>query len=298
MPHWLEKLGYGRPVEEQVGIDMAYTSRIYERPKGFEDWKALALYARAPDACRSGYIANIEGGRWIVTLNGYFGEHPPADDAGFLEFARSLPTPHIHERIRDAKPLTQPVMHKVASSRWVHYERMPRFPEGLIILGDSVCAFNPIYGQGMTVAALGARLLRECVAERAGSGDVKGLARRFQKKLGGLVGFCWFLATTMDLRYPKTQGKRMPGLKLVQWSVGNAIDMTSQDVESCRQFLKVLHMRSGMEALLQPRFAAALLAYNLKSLFVPLEQRANVDTLPAAPGKQPPGKDERSHAAA
>jgi 2-polyprenyl-6-methoxyphenol hydroxylase-like FAD-dependent oxidoreductase len=297
-PRWLEELGYGRPEEEEVGIDMAYTSRLYERPEGFDDWKALALYARAPDACRSGYIANIEGGKWIVTLNGYFGEHPPTDDAGFLEFARSLPTPHIHEHIRDAKPLTQPVTHKVATSRWLHYERLPRFPEGFVVLGDSVCAFNPIYGQGMTVAALGAGILRDCLVERKGAGDLKGLPRRFQKKLGGLVGFCWFLSTTMDLRYPKAQGKRLPGLKLVQWSVGNAIDMTSLDVESYRQFLKVLHMRAGIEALLQPRFTAALLAYNLKSLFVPLERRANVDTLPAAPGKQPPTEDKQSRTAA
>jgi 2-polyprenyl-6-methoxyphenol hydroxylase-like FAD-dependent oxidoreductase len=297
-PQWLEELGYGRPAEEQIGIDMAYTSRLYERPAGFNEWKALALYARAPDSCRSGYIANIEGGRWIVTLNGYFGEHPPTDDAGFLEFARSLPTPHIHEYIRDAKPLTQLVTHKLASSRWLHYERLPRFPEGLVVLGDSVCAFNPIYGQGMTVAALGAKLLRDCVAERKGASELTGLSRHFQKKLARVVGFCWFLATTMDLRYPKTQGKRMPGLKLLQWSVGNAIDMTSLDVEGCRQFLKVLHLRSGLEALLQPRFTAALLAYNIKSLFVPLEQRANVDTLPAAPGQQPPAEDKQPRAAA
>ncbi|HEX8819527.1 MAG TPA: hypothetical protein VF794_06350, partial [Archangium sp.] len=90
------------------------------------------------------------------------------------------------------------------------------------------------------------------------------------------------------------------GLKFVQWSVGNTIDMTSLDVESCRQFYQVLHMRAGMEALLQPRFVAALMAYNLKTLFVPLEQRANVDTMPLAPGKQqaPPAEDKRNSAAA
>ncbi len=298
MPHWLEELGYGRPEEEQVGIDMAYTSRFYERPEGFDDCKCLALYARSPGARRSGYVSNVEGNRWIVTLNGYFGEHPPVDDAGFLEFARSLPTPHIHEAIRNARPLTQAVTHKLPTSRWLHYERLSRFPDGLVVLGDSVCAFNPIYGQGMTVAALGAQMLRDCIAEQEGAGQLRGMPKRFQKKLGKLISFCWFLATTLDLRYPEAEGKRLFGLKLVQWSVANAIDMTSLDVEGCRQFYQVLHMRAGLEALLQPRFMASLLSYNLKTLFVPLAQRANVDMLPPPPDQKPPADDKPVAAAA
>ncbi|WPB75232.1 hypothetical protein KYC5002_40330 [Archangium violaceum] len=289
-PHWLEELGYGRPEEEQVGIDLGYTSRLYERPANFDAWKILVVNGRAPEAKRSGFISNVEGGRWIVSLNGYFGDHAPTDDAGFLEFARGLPTPHLYEYIRDAKPLTTPVSHKIPTSRWMHYEKMARFPEGFVLLGDTVCALNPVFGQGMTVACLGAKLLGEKVARaRTSPGGLHaGLAHGFQKELSKIVGLCWFLTTTMDLAYPETRGKRPFGLKAVQWSVQNMIDLTSLDAKACHAFYEVLHMRKGMEGLLQPGFVSALMAYNLKSLFVPREQRANLTTLPPAPGRTAP----------
>lgn len=287
-PHWLEALGYGRPEEEQVGIDLGYTSRLYERPAGFDDWKILVVNGRAPEARRAGFISNVEGGRWIVSLNGYFGDHAPTDDAGFLEFARGLPTPHLYEYIRQAKPLTAPVSYKIPTSRWMHYEKMARFPEGFVLLGDTVCALNPVFGQGMTVVGLAAKLLGEHVARaRTSSGGLhQGLARSFQKELSKIIGLCWFLTTTMDLAHPETRGKRPFGLKALLWSVQNMIDLTSQDVESCRAFYDVLHMRKGVEGLLQPGFVAALMSYNLKSLVIPREQRANLTTLPPPPGRE------------
>jgi 2-polyprenyl-6-methoxyphenol hydroxylase-like FAD-dependent oxidoreductase len=285
-PQWLEALGYGRPDEEQVGIDLGYTSRFYERPAGFDDWKILVLNGRAPEAKRSGFISNVEGGRWIVSLNGYFGDHPPTDEAGFLEFARGLPRPDLYEYIRNAKPLTLPVTHKIPSSRWLHYEKMARLPEGFVLLGDSVCALNPVFGQGMTVVSLAAKMLGEAVARaRTTPGGLhRGLARGYQKELSKLVGLCWSLTTTMDLAHPETRGKRLPGLKAVQWTLQNMVDLTSLDARSCHAFYEVLHMRKGAEGLLQPAFAASLLRYSLKSLFVPREQRANLTTLPPAPG--------------
>jgi 2-polyprenyl-6-methoxyphenol hydroxylase-like FAD-dependent oxidoreductase len=299
-PHWLEALGHGQPEEEQVGVDLAYTSRLYERPAHFDAWKILAVYARAPEALRSGFVANVEGNRWIVSLNGYFGDHPPIDDEGFLEFARGLPVPHLYEAIRQAKPLTQPVTYKMPASRWLHYERMARFPDGFVLLGDSVCAFNPLFGQGMTVISLGTKMLAECVAEQARStpGDLRGLSRRFQKKLSKLISLCWLLATTMDLRYPQARGKRVPGLGLMQWSVMNLIDLTSVDKEACQEFYKVLHLRGGLEVLLQPKLALSLLGYSLKSLFVPLERRANVSAPPPRPGLPEPARGGRLDTAA
>ncbi len=296
-PHWLETLGYGRPEEEQVGIDLGYTSRLYARPAGFDEWKILAVSGRAPESWRSGFISNVEGGRWIVSLNGYFGDHAPTDDEGFLEFARRMPTPHLYEYIRNAKPLTPAVSYKISSSRWLHFEKMERLPEGFVLLGDAVCSLNPVFGQGMTVISLGARMLEKHVARaRTSPGGLhQGLSRGFQRELGKLIGMCWFLTTTMDLAYPETQGRRPPGLKAVQWSVMNMIDLTSLDAKSCHAFYEVLHMRKGMERLLRPGFAAALLTYSLKSLVVPREKRANLDTLPPTPGRRrlqapPPGK--------
>lgn len=285
-PRWLEALGYGSPPEEQLAIQLGYTTRLYERPASFRgDWKLLALYPRAPEAWRAGFISCIEGGHWIVSLSGYFGDHAPTDEEGFLEFARSLPRRELYEVIREARPISEAVTHKSPSSRWLHYERMERFPEGFALLGDSVCTLNPIYGQGVTISGLGARLLGECLDDqvRSSGGGLHGLSRRFQRKLSRQLFLPWFMGSTLDLKYPRMQGRRLPGLSALQWSFSTFIDLTSQDTESCRQFYELMHMRRGWEALLNPGLLKAFTAYGLKSFFVPLAERANVSVLPPAP---------------
>lgn len=282
-PRWLEALGYGTPAAEEVGIDLAYTSRIYRRPPRFRDeWQVMVQYPRSPETWRAGFIANVEGDRWLVSVNGYFGDHAPTDGEGFLEFARSLPRPGVYDYIRDAEPLTAPVTHKIPTSRWFHYERMRRWPDGFVATGDAVCAFNPIFGQGMTLAGLGARLLGACLAESRGLG---GLAPRFQRRLPRLIRLPWFVATAMDLHYPQTSGARPAGLGALHWYLGRLLELTSLDTRVYHELNCVLHMRSGLTALLRPGVALPVLAYGLKALFVPLARRANVDTLPAAPAR-------------
>ena len=285
-PRWLEALGYGRPEEEAVDIDLAYTSRLYAPPPDFQgDWKLLASFPRAPGASRAGFISRVEGGRWIVSLNGYFGDHPPTDEEGFLDFARSLSGDAFAGALRGARALTPAVTHKIPSSRWFHYERLRRWPEGFIAVGDSVCALNPLYGQGMTVACLGMRVLQECLAAhtREQPGRVDGLAPRFQRRLPESIALSWLLSTTMDLKYPQATGKRLPGLGLLHWGFTTLIDQTSLDLAVCRTFYEVLHMRRGMTALLKPGLLGAFLAYGVRSLFTPLPRRANVDTCPPVP---------------
>ncbi len=285
-PSWLESLGYGKPEEEKVGLRLAYTSQFFEPPPNYQaDWKLMAVFPRAPEEHKGGFIACVEGGRWLVTLHGYFGDSPPTSNEGFLEFARTLPKPDLHEALREARPLSEAVIHKVPSSRLLHYERMERFPEGFVIFGDAVCALNPVYGQGMTVCSLSARLLGDIVAAQARSspGSMKGLSRRFQHKLARLISIPWMMGTTMDLKFPQAEGQRFMGLGLLHWGFGTLIDLTSVSTLACRQFYEVMHMRRGMEALLRPDLLAAFAAYGLKSLFVPFPQRANVHTLPRAP---------------
>jgi hypothetical protein len=180
-------------------------------------------------------------------------------------------------------------MHKIPSSRLLHYERMKRLPEGFVLLGDSVCALNPVYGQGMTICSLSAQLLGETLAAQAGSspGSLQGLSWRFQQKLSQLLSIPWMMGTTMDLKYPQAQGQRFLGMGLLHWGFGTLIDFTSVSTLACRQFYEVMHMRRGMAALMRPDLLASFAAYGLKSLFVPLPRRANVDTLPRAPVEAP-----------
>src|SRR6185312_10628055 len=157
--------GYPAPPEDRLTIDLQYSSRLVRPASGAErTWKALLLYQTPPARRRVGLIFPIEDGRWVVTLGGYLGEHPPATEEGFLDFARSLEQPDLFTALRDAEPLSEIQTLRFPAARWTHFERLRRFPAGLLPVGDTVCSFDPVFGQGMSVAARGARLLAAHVA--------------------------------------------------------------------------------------------------------------------------------------
>jgi deazaflavin-dependent oxidoreductase (nitroreductase family) len=144
-------------------------------------------------------VLPIEGGYWMVTLVGGLRDYPPEDEAGFLEYARSLAQPDLYEAIKDAEPVTPIVTYKYSANRWRHYERMSRLPEGFIVMGDAVCSFNPVYAQGMSVAALEAKTLETCLREQRRRRPHHGLAGftpHFQNALAKVVRTPWTSATT------------------------------------------------------------------------------------------------------
>jgi 2-polyprenyl-6-methoxyphenol hydroxylase-like FAD-dependent oxidoreductase len=209
-PAGLAALGFPEPEESVIKVDIGYATALVRPPATpARDWKALFGYMRPPET-RLGVIVPVENGMWMVTLVGWFGDHPPSDPAGFVDFARSLPTLELYEAIRDAEICSPIAIHKFPANRRRRYERLARFPEGLAVIGDALTSFNPIYGQGMTTAALGASTLDLCLRReqpRPGAGhDLTGFSRRFQKRLSHVIDVPWMTVTGEDFRYVQARG--------------------------------------------------------------------------------------------
>jgi 2-polyprenyl-6-methoxyphenol hydroxylase-like FAD-dependent oxidoreductase len=258
-PEMLMGLGLGRPEESNVGVDLAYATRLYRR-RGFPDsWNGLLVMPRPPHERRMGVLLAVEADRWICSLGGWHGDHAPADEAGYLAFARGLPVPDLHDLIADADPVSAIAIHKVPSSRRRYYERMA-LPEGFVVLGDALCSFNPVYGQGMTVGALQAEQLESWLGERRGAGRLSAPTAELQKALAAAVENPWLLAVGEDLRWPQTQGPRSIVTSLVNSYVALIHRAAAADTGVATAFSRVMHMLDEPRSLFQPRMIARVLA--------------------------------------
>jgi 2-polyprenyl-6-methoxyphenol hydroxylase-like FAD-dependent oxidoreductase len=259
-PAWLEQLGFARAPEDAVKVGLGYTTRVYRRKAEHLNGDIAVICPSAPPARRGGVAMAMEGDRWMVTLFGMLGEHPPTDEQGFLEFARTLPAPDIHEAISQAEPLTDLVPFKFPQSTRRRYERVARFPEGYLVFGDAVCSFNPIYGQGMSAAALQAAELERCLA----SGDVD-LAKRFFAAASKVIDAPWTMAVGGDLRYDAVEGQRTPMVKFVNWYIGKLHIAAKTDPAVACAFHRVANLLEPPPSLMSPGMALRILQGNLRA---------------------------------
>jgi len=245
---WLEELGYAKPFEEEVKIKVGYATRIYRRDP--QDQFSVMISADPPNGKRGAYLFPIEGDRWIVTAGGYVGDYPPTDEAGFLDFLRSVPAPDIYNILGRAEPLSEIFPYKYPASLRRHYENLNRFPEGYLVLGDAFASFNPIYGQGMTSAALQAQALDEILKRRR---SLHGLWRPFFRGAAKVVDTPWQLAVGEDFRYPEAEGKKSIWTDWLNAYVLRVHIATHHDQEVYAQFLRVMNLLDPPASLLSPR---------------------------------------------
>ncbi|MGW0337341.1 NAD(P)/FAD-dependent oxidoreductase [Streptomyces sp. NPDC003011] len=204
--HWLESLGVTGVRERTVDSGLVNATRVYRVPEGAERFPLTIVqadpYVNRPG--RSGMVLPIEGGRWMVSLAGTRGGEPPADPEGFLRYMLDLPHPIVGRLVAGAEPLTDVHISRSTVNARRYLEKARNWPEGFVVLGDALATFNPAYGQGMSVAALGARFLGDEV-RRSGLG-ADGLARRVQRGAARSVDGAWAMAVGQDVWYPQTRG--------------------------------------------------------------------------------------------
>jgi 2-polyprenyl-6-methoxyphenol hydroxylase-like FAD-dependent oxidoreductase len=250
-PRWLEELGYERPRETAVKIGLGYTTRIYRSdPRLLPDAKAIYAQPEPPQGKRGGGLFPIEGDCWIVTLSGWLGDHAPADDAGFLEFARTLPGGDIYRVISRAEPLTDPVTHSFPANVRHHYELLKTFPGQYLVMGDAICSFNPVYGQGMSVAALEAAALGELF-----DAGLDGLARRFFSQAAKVIANPWLIAVGEDFRFAGVEGIKPPLTDAINWYLTRVHRTAHHDREAVRTFVQVLTLTRPPTAMFAPSLA-------------------------------------------
>ena len=264
-PRWLTELGYEAPKETVVNAHLGYASRLYRIPDNFDGgWTCAYVQSAPPERKRGAILFRVEGNRWLVTLIGGGGEYPPTDDAGFLEFARSLPVSMIYDAMRSAEPITPIKTHRGTENRLRRFDRAKQLPDNFVLLGDAVCAFNPVYGQGMTIASLGALTLRDCLHKQASlhpDGSFAGLSRRFQKQLAKVNKAPWLLATGEDFRYPDTEGGRATLMtKFMHRYMEHVLELSTRVVAVRAVLMEVFNILAPPTALFQPRVAFRVLS--------------------------------------
>jgi 2-polyprenyl-6-methoxyphenol hydroxylase-like FAD-dependent oxidoreductase len=282
-PAWLAELGYPRPAEDRIEIGLGYATRMYRLRPDAMGRDQMILTVGTPANSRAGALAAIEGGRHILTIAGIRGDHPPTDPKGFEEFVASLPSADIAAAIAGAEPLDEPVQFRFPASARRRYERLAAFPDGLLVIGDAVCSFNPIYGQGMTVAATEAMTLRGLLA-----GGAVPAARRYFRKIAAVIDVPWDIAAGGDLAFPQVPGKRSAKVRLVNAYLPRLHAAAARDEALATALVRVIGLKDRPEGLLRPDRMLRVLRGNLANRRRPAPASA------AAPASEPglmPGTD-------
>ncbi|MEU3354881.1 FAD-binding monooxygenase [Streptomyces sp. NPDC037389] len=253
-PAWLEELGYPRVEESRHRIGLGYTTRHYRlRGEPFDGDMAVNAVA-SPDRPRGVIVSAVDGDRSVVTAYGILGDHPPTDDEGFLAFVKSLSVPGVHEALTEAEPLDELVAYRFPANLRRHYERMPSLPEGLLVLGDAVCSFNPSYAQGMTVSALQALSLREHLRRDTGPDPLA----YFRALAADAVEGAWSMAISGDLGFPEVEGERTEEVLAGHAHLARVQAAAAHDEEVSGALMRVIGLVDAPEALASPAVLEAL----------------------------------------
>lgn len=244
---WLERMGYAAPPEERLRIDVTYVSRRLRLRPGALGGDRLVLIGAKPGLPRGLALIEQENDAWICTLSGYGVHRPPTDERGYLDFLATIASSDVVDAVATAEPLGDFVRHGFPHNQRRRYDRLHAFPDRLVVVGDAVCSFNPLYGQGMSVAALQAVALGRCLEV----GRV-GLTRRALKAVTKVVDLAWGQAVGGDLALPEVDGHRSWDVRLVNAYVERLLRASEHDPVVAAAFSDVSDLLAPPQHILRP----------------------------------------------
>jgi len=251
----LDTIGMPRPAETEIGVDLSYATATFEIPPAApRDWRAV-IHRPAADSGRGAFLFPIENNRWHVNLNAVHGETPPDDLKAFIAFAKTLRTPTIHDAVKDAAAVGPIYRFGLPCSVRRRFEALQSFPERLLPIGDAICRFNPAFGQGMSVVAQEAGVLRQLLDARAGAGQpLDGLAQAFFAAIQDVLAAPWSAAEN-DFIYPKTRGECPANFQQRLNYSGALMKVAAEDADVHRILFEVNNLVKPPSALRSPQIA-------------------------------------------
>lgn len=285
-PDWLRALGIHPPRETVVDAHAGYSSRWYQAPAPEalpHDWwwKGIWLDLKLPRHPVAGVLFPVEGNRWTVTLAGVAKRYPPRTEADFTATLDQLRSPILADAIRMAEPISSVYAYRQMANRFRHYEKWSEQLDGFVAVGDSVCAFNPVYGQGMTTGALSALIMDECLKRR--DPTCEGLSRSFFTAQARVQADAWDLATGADFGFPDTDGERPVGLRITGLYMAALFTAAIDDMRLRRQVGEVLQMLKPPSSLFSPFVAARVARGMLRGRMRGKSKLSPIPALPPTP---------------
>ncbi|MFI6449405.1 FAD-dependent oxidoreductase [Kitasatospora sp. NPDC050543] len=251
---WLDELGFARPREERTRVDLTYASRHLRLSGTAPSGDRIVVVGAQPGRPTGLALSEQERGQWVLSLYGYGTHAPPADPEGFLEFARRLAPPDVWAVIRDAEPLDDVAVYRFAHCTRRRYDRLADLPAGMVAVGDSQCSLNPVYGAGMTSAALQALALGRCLrgmtpAMRAG----KELPKHYYRASARLITQPWWFSVLGDHLLPEVPGKRLPGMALIRRHLLRMLSAAEHDGYLATAVMEAFGLVAPAHRLVAPR---------------------------------------------
>jgi 2-polyprenyl-6-methoxyphenol hydroxylase-like FAD-dependent oxidoreductase len=249
---WLSANGYGEVPAQRIKILMGYTSGFFRLPDDIATSSKACLMLAVPPGNRAAYLTPVDGNLWLATMYGRGRDTAPRDVDGFITWAKDLPHPVVHEILSQAELVSDLKTYKIPFGVWNRYDQMPRFPNGLLPMGEALASFNPMYGQGMSLAAGQALSLRDAIS----NGLDGNLAMRYFEGCNTLNGVGWSVMETRDFAYDCTSGERPPDLE-DRWRAAKAIRRLAEvDPEMHALSVRVTHLLESPSVLTDPDIVA------------------------------------------